>query len=131
MNIGKILLIDDNNATNYYNSHFLAKNGFKGEVRIATNGKKGLQLLDDWLPDLIFLDINMPVMNGLEFLERFEKLPIQLQEEVTIVVMIGVDLTEALTVRLKQIKNAHTMKGKMLTREHLSKYNIPERVLNP
>ena len=48
----------------------------------ANNGKDGLTILNTILPDCIFLDINMPVMNGLETLKnirknkRFQEIPI-------------------------------------------------------
>lgn len=51
---------------------------YADEVEIvgkATNGEEGLELIDLCQPDFIFLDIQMPVMNGLEMLMKLEKQP--------------------------------------------------------
>lgn len=41
----------------------------------AGNGKEGLKVLEDNWVDIVFLDINMPVMNGMEFMEELRKNP--------------------------------------------------------
>ena len=77
-----ILLIDDDEITNFYNAHIIQKMGIAAHVHSELHGKAGLQYLteketynsDYQRPDLILLDINMPVMNGFEFLEAYEKL---------------------------------------------------------
>lgn len=43
-----------------------------GEVHQAENGKQALEILDTNWVDMIFLDINMPVMNGIEFMQNFK-----------------------------------------------------------
>lgn len=71
----KVMLIDD---------HKMVREGFRrlleydGECKIvmeAGNGKEALSLLceKDEKPDLIILDINMPEMNGIEFLKKLKK----------------------------------------------------------
>ena len=74
-----ILLIDDDEATNFL--HELLLKGLFPEVQItlAWNGQEAIDFLkavknSEDLPDLIFLDINMPVMNGWEFLKEYEAL---------------------------------------------------------
>lgn len=42
----------------------------KYEVQGAANGKEAMQLLKKFQPDIVLLDVLMPVMNGIEFLEK-------------------------------------------------------------
>lgn len=65
----KILLIDDDADEQFFFMEALKE--IKGAVKFfyADNVKEGMQLMNFLLPDFIFLDINMPIQNGLEFLE--------------------------------------------------------------
>jgi CheY-like chemotaxis protein len=75
-NVKKILLVDDDEGFNYLNMISLQQNGVDCRVDIALNGKEALQYLlssSDDCPDVILLDLNMPVMDGFEFLNKFEK----------------------------------------------------------
>lgn len=81
--IEKILLIDDDDVNNYINARLLKKLSASSQVQVSTNGEEALKYVqeliekDEPLPRLIFLDINMPVMDGFEFLKRFETLPLE------------------------------------------------------
>ncbi|MEZ4883532.1 MAG: response regulator [Chitinophagales bacterium] len=87
--INSVLLIEDNEITNFYNKHLFIKNGFVEDVKIATNGKKALEYLysAENKPDLILLDLNMPVMNGFEFLDEYEKMDSEVREGIVICVL--------------------------------------------
>jgi CheY-like chemotaxis protein len=75
-----ILLIDDNEADNEFHSRAIKKSGVCQCVEVANGGQKALDYLlrsgtaESPTPDLIFLDINMPGMNGFEFLEEYNQL---------------------------------------------------------
>ncbi len=76
-----ILLIDDDETTNYVNTILVNKAECAEEVRSVTSGHGALDYLKSVdengnhpQPDLIFLDINMPIMSGWEFIEEYEKL---------------------------------------------------------
>lgn len=64
----KILIVDDDKPTADRLSHFFDKEGH--EAGCAYNGKEGLEVLTQSSPDIIFLDYNMPRINGLEFAIR-------------------------------------------------------------
>src|SRR5687767_11451917 len=76
-----IFLIDDDSVTNFINTKIILGN-FPFTVFSFTNAMEALQELSRYqaheahfMPDLIFLDVNMPHMDGWEFLEEFQKLP--------------------------------------------------------
>ncbi|MEP6512407.1 MAG: response regulator [Parafilimonas sp.] len=73
-----ILLIDDDSIFQFLTRKVLEASGLTDEIIACSNGQEALQLLETnicnkaALPDVIFLDINMPVMNGWAFLEAFK-----------------------------------------------------------
>ncbi len=76
-----IMLIDDDHPTNVYHRIIIEEGGFGGHIVVKQAAEAALAYLkmefngsDHPRPDLIFLDINMPRMNGWEFLEQYEKL---------------------------------------------------------
>jgi CheY-like chemotaxis protein len=77
-----ILLIDDDETTNYLNSRLLTRMEIAEDIRVVTNGEEALDYLTKSFqeqegyprPDLVFVDIKMSVMDGFEFLEEYDKL---------------------------------------------------------
>lgn len=75
-----ILLIDDNLTTIRLNKMVIEKVEDSAEVLTASDGRVALSLLQDCeqeghpFPDLIFVDLKMPAMDGLEFYEKFKDL---------------------------------------------------------
>lgn len=67
MNKNKILLVDDEFNLRETISELLTSQNY--EVKTASNGLKAIELLEDWIPDLIISDIMMPVMDGNHFHE--------------------------------------------------------------
>jgi CheY-like chemotaxis protein len=79
--IESVLLIDDDSINNFINERLINKLELAKKVNIAANGEEALSFLkenlsgpDHSIPQLILLDINMPVMDGFEFLKEYEKL---------------------------------------------------------
>jgi len=78
-----ILLVDDNEADNYYHSYIIKDAGICNQIKTALSGEEALIYITKTIdsafaakypiPDFIFLDINMPKMNGFEFLEELKK----------------------------------------------------------
>jgi two-component system chemotaxis response regulator CheY len=75
--MARILIVDDSSVMHAYHRQVL---GSLADCRLsfARHGKEALQKIDDeGAPDVIVLDINMPVMDGLEFLTRLRALSIR------------------------------------------------------
>ncbi len=79
--INTVLLIDDDITINYLHNRLIQKNELTNSVLISQNGKEGIQSLTELNSvcsnnenTLIFLDLNMPIMNGWEFLEELKNL---------------------------------------------------------
>ena len=74
--MNKILLIDDDVATNFYNNYMLKKNTVGCEIIMLDNGLKALDYIKKHtLPDAIFVDVNMPVMDGITLIRELRGLP--------------------------------------------------------
>ncbi len=76
-----LLIIDDDEINNFIVTRIIAKiPNINAKVDTCLNGQAGIELLNSLkddvssLPDIIFLDINMPVMNGWEFLNEYERM---------------------------------------------------------
>ncbi len=87
-----VLLVDDCEATNYIHRIVIEGYGCAQSVVACANGQQALEFLCDGSraypqPELILLDINMPVMNGWEFLEAYQALPAE-QQGGAVVVML-------------------------------------------
>ena len=71
-----VLVVDDNKADQFISEHVIKS--YDATIRIdkAYDGKEALDMLshEDYVPHYIFLDINMPRMDGMEFLEAYHKL---------------------------------------------------------
>jgi CheY-like chemotaxis protein len=71
-----ILIVDDDYVSNFIADHILCKLNICENVSFSRNGDEALKFLNetDSFPEIIFLDINMPVMDGFEFIETFKSL---------------------------------------------------------
>lgn len=76
--INRLLLIDDDELTSYLVKKLIGSVGDVKEVVIKENGLEGLEYLAELkahkskFPEVILVDIDMPVMNGFEFVEEYE-----------------------------------------------------------
>ncbi|MBL4599228.1 MAG: response regulator [Rhizobiaceae bacterium] len=69
----RILAVDDSRTMREMLRHSLTSAGF--EVTLAEDGADGLEKLHECDPDVVITDINMPVMDGFEFIENVRELP--------------------------------------------------------
>jgi len=68
---GKVLVIEDVKELADLVYLYLSKEGL--EVRIAESGEDGFSVIEGWKPELVILDINLPGMDGFEFLQKFRR----------------------------------------------------------
>jgi CheY-like chemotaxis protein len=85
----QILIIDDDEINNFIAGKLIRKVQENTVVNNCLNGLEGINYIKskidtDDFPDIIFLDINMPVMNGWEFLDLYSELISEIKKEVTI-----------------------------------------------
>lgn len=72
-----IFLVDDDPINNLINKRLLGKVGIAENILEFLEGEEALSTLNDVAPNeslLIFLDINMPVLNGWEFLNKYQEM---------------------------------------------------------
>lgn len=92
-----ILFIDDDEPTNFLNKMLVEEMSCAHHVQIVHSGQEALDYLTSSgpisngsthpRPDLIFLDINMPGMDGWEFLEHYKKLPSNQKANIVMVML--------------------------------------------
>ncbi|WP_294960345.1 response regulator [uncultured Flavobacterium sp.] len=86
----QFIIIEDNLIDQFVTKKLLKKGLDINPVCIANNGKEGINwILKNQLqnPLIILLDIQMPIMNGFEFLEEFDRLPENVKEKIEIFVL--------------------------------------------
>lgn len=95
--IGKVMLVDDNDTDNFISRRIIEITKFSEEVIVKNSGKGALDYLDenkekpDALPDIIFLDINMPIVDGFVFLYEYEKFGNTVKDKCRVIILSSSD----------------------------------------
>ena len=123
-----VLVIDDDEPTNYFTQMILEESGCAKHIKVMQSGQEALDYLaksevaesDANLfpnPDLIFLDINMPAMDGWEFLEQYKKLAV---EGRVVIVMLTTSLFPEDKLRAQKMPEISGFENKPLTKEKIT-----------
>lgn len=84
--MNSILIVEDNEADRFLSEIIIQNSGIVTKIHFAFDGKHALEILSEIEPpDLILLDINMPKMNGHEFLKEYS---LNNEREIPVVVML-------------------------------------------
>jgi CheY-like chemotaxis protein len=80
MSLNCVLLVDDDPITNYIHQLVLSETGITANIEIAETVEKALSLMRQGvdepreMPDLIFLDLNLPGLSGWDFINEYQKI---------------------------------------------------------
>ena len=85
----KILLVDDEREEREGISWLIKKYKYPLEIVQAANGKEALQCIEKYKIDILFTDVKMPVMNGLELAKEVYKRPIAFAIVIQITPMVA------------------------------------------
>lgn len=122
-----VMLVDDNPIENLVNGKLLTASGFANKITTFETGKDTLEFLQnahpDELPEVIFLDIIMPGMDGFQFLDEFEKLDERIRKRCKVVMLSSSDSFKDLN-RANKNKLVRKFLNKPLTTEMLAAINI-------
>lgn len=110
-NLKSILLVDDDEASNFLHSIFINKLELGVDVNAALNGQEALDFILDKgvdklaMPCMVMLDLRMPVVDGWKFMEMYEEqVPQELKEQIVIVL---VTISDNVDDKAKAIANPY------------------------
>jgi CheY-like chemotaxis protein len=111
--INLVMLVDDNDTDNFISRRIIEITKFAKNVEVKNSGKSALEYLEREqdnparLPDIIFLDINMPIVDGFVFLFEFEMFPDELKNKCKVVILSSSDNKRDIE---KIVDNEHVIK---------------------
>jgi CheY-like chemotaxis protein len=128
-----ILLIDDDPVINMINDKIIGITFPSARVSAYTHAGLALDRLKHWaesdptqLPDFIFLDINMPEVDGWEFLDGFVALPQTVQQK-TLVIMLTSSIDISDIARSRTYKPVRDFLSKPLSSDNLNTLILDKR----
>lgn len=91
------MLVDDNDTDNFISKRIIEITKFSDNVIVKNSGKSALDYLHDnadnseHIPDIIFLDINMPIVDGFVFLYEYEKFSDSVKDKCRVIILSSSD----------------------------------------
>lgn len=124
--LSSILIIDDDPTTVYLQKRLIENFGVSHQVEVADSGEEALQLIwhyiqtqnEDKIPQLIFVDLNMPFMDGFEFLEAYGRLNFKNKDSIFVSVLTS-SFSRSDINRLKEYPVAGDYVVKPITKEKM------------
>ena len=111
--IDLVMLVDDNETDNFISKRIIEITKFARRVEVKNSGKSALDYLKehqtspDDLPNIIFLDINMPIVDGFVFLYEFEKFSEVVRNKCKVIILSSSDNKRDID---KIVNNNHVIK---------------------
>jgi CheY-like chemotaxis protein len=127
-----VMLIDDNEIDNLINQKMIEAAAVTENIYTHTGAKSAIEFLrnierleiaDQVLPDVIFLDIDMPLMDGFQFLDEFEKLMNTTKKKCKIV-MLTSSINPQDFNRSKKYENVKLYLNKPLSHDSIAKLEL-------
>ena len=125
-----VILIDDSELDNFINEKIVEASSFAKKVYISTNGKSALEFINNLIvsggasngtfPDVMFVDLNMPIMDGFKFIEHFKKINDKKLMSCKIVILTS-SISKEDKIKAEEIGSDITFVNKPLTSEILNK----------
>ena len=124
--LSSILIIDDDPLTSKLHKRLIEGFSVAHQVEIATNGKEAIQLIEhliqshneDKIPQLIFVDLYMPIMDGYQFLDAYKWLKFNNKESVVLVVLT-ISFLQKDKKKVKEYQEVREYIEKPITREKM------------
>jgi len=116
-----IMLVDDDEDDNYFHQIILRKMDIADHIEVAESGLEALEYLakENEVPDIIFLDINMPGMDGWDFLDEYKKLNAR-QKTPVIIIMLTTSISPADKEKAEKLPEITSFQSKPMTPEMLN-----------
>jgi len=111
--IDLVMLVDDNETDNFISKRIIEITKFAKRVEVKSSGKSALDYLKENqssagdLPNIIFLDINMPIVDGFVFLYEFEKFSEVVRNKCKVIILSSSDNKRDID---KIVNNNHVIK---------------------
>lgn len=124
--INLVALIDDDEIVKFIGSKVIESSNLVNRIKTFSNGEEAINFLKsnsknlDLLPEIILLDLNMPIMDGFEFLEKYIMLKPKLGKKIAIYV-VSSSISPTDTERINQISEVSDYIIKPITKEKFEK----------